>query len=179
MSNTDTLSAIDAMVSTQIGNGAIPTQTTSNMRLDGEGNLTIIGKPVAPAPLDVPANYSAAAEVESLSNQIHALEAELSDGIYDSKGNRTGDRFTGRDREVRETQLTSLRASVLFQMQRGFQLADQKGANEAAAQRAIAEQAAAQAFHGGNPERAELLRKEIDAAEARRVADLIVRGRHA
>ena len=105
MSNSVT-AAIDSMVNqtASAGNVAISTQTTSNMKLDNDGTVSMMGAPVAQASLDVPAQYDAAAEVRVLTSEISRISAELAEGNFDSKGQRIGDKITGRDRDVRTTQ---------------------------------------------------------------------------
>jgi hypothetical protein len=179
-SNNDTASTIEAM----IANSAASTTTsgpgnnaTPNMVLTPDGNVEITARSNVESSIQVPDGYSAAGQIEALNNEIARIEGELAKGVFDANGNRTGDHFTGRERDLRTTQLTSLRASREFQMARGLQVASQRAANDAARERADAEQAASFAFHGGDPAKAELLRREIDAAEARALAEKIVRGR--
>jgi hypothetical protein len=173
-----TAAAIDAMVQQQTPTGPA-NNSTPDMRLNNDGTVEVLRASPAGGPVVVPeAGFSMAGQVEALNNEITRIEAELAEGVFGNKGNRTGDRFTDRDRDVRNAQLASLRSSREFQMLRGLQVADQRAADAAARERADAEAAAAGAFHQGSPEKAALLQKEIDAAEARRIAEAIVKGRN-
>jgi hypothetical protein len=181
MSDSNTItSAIDQLVALS----AEPNNTaagpagnlTADLRLNNDGTVEVL-RAAEPGHVVAPEGYNATGQVEQLNAEIARIEGELALGTFDAQGNRTGDKFVGREREVRAAQIASLRSSREYTMARGLQIAAQRAADSAAAERATAEQAAAFAFHGGNPAKAELLRNEIEQAEARALAEKIVRGR--
>ena len=175
-----TAAALDQMIAASAtATPSGPTNnTTNNMRLTPDGDVEVLSRAPDGGRVVAPEGFTAAGQVDALNTEIARIEAELAAGVFDAQGSRTGDQFTGRDRDVRNAQLASLRASREYTMLRGLALAEQRAADAAARERAEAESAAAFAFHQGSPEKAALLQKEIDAAEARRVADLIVKGRN-
>jgi hypothetical protein len=173
-------SAIDSMVSQSAATSGIAlAQTTQNMQLGNDGTVSLIGPAVAPSQVDVPPNYSAVTDVHALAAEITRITNELSEGEFNSKGERVGDKFNGRDRDIRNAQLASLQGSLDYAMQRGLQLVDAQAAKTAERDRTMAEQVAAFEYHRGNPAKAEQLAREIEAAEARRVAEAIVSRRRA
>lgn len=175
--NADAIAAeIDRMVQANTPDVTIVrTRTTPDMRMDGEGNVTITSPPSPQNQRvgDTP-GLDLGAEVASINEQITRLTGELAEQTFDPKTGKATFVRDGNDRSIREAQLTTLRAALEYQQQRNAQIQAQRDADAENKLRDNTEEAVSFAYTGGDPAKQAALKRALAEAEATEAAAMII-----
>ena len=160
--------------------GAIAQHRSDDLKIDtSTGEITVLGKAASPngrIPDDVSVNP--VDEMTRVQGELDRLQAELDEVRYDARTGTPSPLLTGRDREVNELQIASLKGSLHYAQVRAAALLGQREQDVVTSQSRVNEEYTTAQFIQGNPERAQMLKDAIARAEADDLAARIIAQRN-